>query len=48
MDEERKNLEEKIIRAEEEKFRLREMEKNKTIDDLKRALDDARCNRGIW
>ncbi len=41
MDEERKNLEEKIVRAEEEKFRLREMEKNKTIDDLKKALDDA-------
>lgn len=41
MDEERKSLEEKIIKAEEEKFRFRELEKNKTIDDLKRALEDA-------
>lgn len=41
MDEERKKVEEKVLREESERQRLKEAEKDKVINDLKVALEDA-------
>jgi len=41
LDEERKKAEEKVFRQVQEQFRLRELEKDKTISDLKKALEEA-------
>ncbi len=48
MDEERKIIEEKIIKTEEEKHHLKDIEKEKVIEDLKKALEDAqrKANQG--
>lgn len=48
LDEERKRIEEKILREESEKQRLKEAEKDKVINDLKIALEDAqrKANQG--
>lgn len=42
IDEERKKIEEKVLKEEDERHRLKEKEKDKIIEDLKIALDDAK------
>lgn len=48
LDEERKKIAEDAIKAEEEKHHLKDLEKEKVIDDLKKALEDAqrKANQG--
>ena len=41
IDEEKKKIEEKILKDEEEKHHLKDLEKEKIINDLKKALEDA-------
>src|SRR3989344_3925679 len=41
IDEEKKKIEEKILKEEEEKHYLKDLEKEKIINDLKKALEDA-------
>lgn len=48
LDEAKKNLQETILKEEEEKHHLKDLEKEKVIDDLKKALEDAqrKANQG--
>lgn len=48
IDEEKKKIEAQVVKAEEEKHHLKDLEKEKVIEDLKKALDDAqrKANQG--
>lgn len=48
LDEEKKKIEEKVLKEEEEKYHFKNIEKEKVIDDLKKALSDAqrKANQG--
>lgn len=48
LDEDRKKIEEQVLKSEEEKHHLKDLEKEKVIEDLKKALDDAqrKANQG--
>lgn len=48
LDEEKKKIEEKVFKEEEEKHHLKDLEKEKVIEDLKKALDSAQrtANQG--
>ena len=46
LDEERKKIEEKILKEEEEKHHLKNLEKDKVIEDLKKSLDEAQRKAG--
>ncbi len=48
IDEEKKKIEEQVFKSQEEKHHLKDLEKEKVIEDLKKALDDAqrKANQG--
>jgi len=48
IDEEKKKIEEQVVKSQEEKHHLKDLEKEKVIEDLKKALDDAqrKANQG--